>query len=106
MEPKFAVTALSALAHDARLAIFRMLVVAGPKGLGAGSIAEKMGIPKATLSFHLKELSHAGLVDSTRDGRKITYSMRPDGIRDLLAFLTQDCCQGRQELCSLPSNCC
>ncbi|MDA0814512.1 MAG: metalloregulator ArsR/SmtB family transcription factor [Verrucomicrobia bacterium] len=106
MEQHSAIIALSALAHDARLSIFRMLVVAGSEGLGAGMIAECMEIPKATLSFHLKELNRAGLIESTRDGRAITYAMRPDGIRSLLAFLTQDCCEGRPELCSFPSDCC
>ncbi|MCB1099774.1 MAG: helix-turn-helix domain-containing protein [Verrucomicrobiales bacterium] len=107
MEQQSAVAALAALAHDARLGIFRLLVVAGNEGLGAGMIAERMEIPKATLSFHLKELNHAGLIESTRDGRSITYSMRPEGIRSLLEFLTRDCCQGRPELCALPTtDCC
>ncbi|MGK0188783.1 MAG: ArsR family transcriptional regulator [Verrucomicrobiales bacterium] len=105
MEQKSAVIALSALAHDARLAIFRLLVVAGIDGIQAGVIAQELGIPKATLSFHLKELSHAGLIKSSRQGRTITYVMLPDGIRNLLTFLTQDCCQGRQELCLLPTDC-
>lgn len=106
MEQKSAVVALSALAHDARLTIFRLLVAAGPDGIQAGSIARTLDIPKATLSFHLKELQQAGLITSSRKGRSITYAMQPRGIRELLAFLTQDCCQGKENLCVLPSDSC
>ena len=100
MELQQAVLALSALAQESRLAVFRLLVVAGEVGMGAGAIADELGVPKATLSFHLKELAQAGLIGSTRDGRYITYRLRPEGMRSLLGFLSQDCCQGRPELCS------
>jgi ArsR family transcriptional regulator len=99
MEVKTAVTALTALAQESRLKIFRLLVQAGEDGLAAGEIAEELDIPAATLTFHLKELSHAGLVDSQREGRSIRYALRIEGIRDLLNYLLHDCCKGRPELC-------
>jgi ArsR family transcriptional regulator, arsenate/arsenite/antimonite-responsive transcriptional repressor len=99
MEIKQAVRALTALAQESRLAVFRLLVRAGSPGLRAGEIAEALGIPPATLTFHLKELTHADLVESRRDGRSIIYSLRCDGMRELLTFLTRDCCQGQPELC-------
>jgi DNA-binding transcriptional ArsR family regulator len=99
MEVKTAVTALMALAQESRLRIFRLLVRVGADGLAAGEIAEKLGIPAATLTFHLKELSHAGLIESKREGRSIRYSLRVDGMRDLLIYLTEDCCNGHPELC-------
>ena len=99
MEVKTAVTALTALAQESRLRIFRLLVQAGPEGIAAGDIAEELDIPAATLTFHLKELSHAGLIDSERDGRSIRYALRVEGIRDLLNYLLHDCCKGRPELC-------
>jgi DNA-binding transcriptional ArsR family regulator len=101
MEVKTAVTALTALAQESRLRIFRLLVHAGPEGLAAGDIAEELDIPSATLTFHLKELSHASLIDSEREGRSIRYSLRIDGIRGLLYYLLHDCCKGRPELCDL-----
>ena len=99
MEVKTAVIALTALAQESRLKIFRLLVQAGEDGLAAGEIAEELDIPAATLTFHLKELSHAGLVDSQREGRSIRYALRIEGIRDLLNYLLHDCCKGRPELC-------
>jgi DNA-binding transcriptional ArsR family regulator len=104
MEVKTAVTTLTALAQETRLRIFRLLVQAGPAGLAAGQIAEKLGIPSATLTFHLKELSHAGLIDSEREGRWIRYSLRIEGIQDLLNYLLHDCCKGRPEICG-PGGC-
>jgi len=94
-----AVAALTALAQESRLRVFRMLVPLGEEGLAAGEIAEQLGIAPATLTFHLKELSHAGLVASRREGRSIIYALRPDGIRDLMEFLSEDCCQGQPHLC-------
>jgi DNA-binding transcriptional ArsR family regulator len=94
-----AVIALSALAQESRLRVFRLLVRTGPGGLAAGAIAEKLGIPAATLSFHLSHLTQAGLTETRRVGRSIIYAVRVDGIRTLLGFLTMDCCQGRPELC-------
>lgn len=100
-----AVTALTALAQESRLQIFRLLVRKGADGLAAGEIAEKLNIPGATLTFHLKELVHAGLIESRREGRSIRYSLKIAGMRDLLTFLTEDCCQGQPELCG-PIYCC
>ncbi len=99
MEIKTAVAALSALAQETRLAVFRLLVHAGPRGLPAGLIAERLGVPPATLSFHLKELARAGLVTARRESRQIYYAPDFAGMRDLLGFLTEDCCQGRPEVC-------
>jgi len=99
MEVKTAVAALTALAQDSRLRVFRLLVAAGEGGLAAGEIAEALGVAPATLTFHLKELTHAGLVESCREGRSIRYSLREEGVRDLFAYLLEDCCGGRPELC-------
>jgi ArsR family transcriptional regulator len=99
MQETQAVTALSALAHQHRLRIFRLLVTAGPSGVPAGTIAKKVGISPTSTSFHLKELDHAGLVTATRQGRFIRYAVHVDGMRRLLAYLTEDCCQGQPELC-------
>ncbi|MFA7268294.1 MAG: metalloregulator ArsR/SmtB family transcription factor [Sterolibacterium sp.] len=96
MEINTAVRSLVALAQETRLAVFRLLVEAGPEGRNAGAIAEAMGVPAATLSFHLKELSHAGLVVSRQEGRFIFYSANFEAMDDLIAYLTDNCCQGRQ----------
>lgn len=101
-----AATAMSALAQPNRLEVFRLLVRCGEEGMCAGDISEHLSIPKPTLSFHLKELSHAGLISSTRDGRSIIYRLNVNGMKDLMTFLTEDCCQGRPELCTPASNCC
>ncbi|MBT8037699.1 MAG: metalloregulator ArsR/SmtB family transcription factor [Verrucomicrobiae bacterium] len=106
MKPNEAVTALSALAQPTRLDIFRLLVRHGERGLCAGDISQQLETPKPTLSFHLKELSHAGLIESDRVGRSITYRLRISGMRDLMAFLSDDCCQGRPELCTPTQACC
>jgi len=90
---------LGSLAQPARLKVFRLLVKSGPEGLCAGDLSRKLGVPKPTMSFHLKELSQAGLISSEREGRSITYSIRKQGIQQLMTFLTEDCCQGRPELC-------
>ena len=100
MESNDAVSALSALAQDTRLALFRMLVQAGPAGLAAGEIADRLSVPAATLSFHLTQLSHAGLVTSVRYGRSIVYAAEFAAMRGLVDFLTENCCQGRPELCA------
>lgn len=99
---KQAVIELTALANESRLRIFRLLVSTGEEGLAAGAIAEELTIPPATLTFHLKELVHAGLVESRREGRSIIYSLEVDGMRELLTFLSKDCCQGQPELCCAP----
>ncbi len=101
MKNETAVLALSALAHETRLKIFRLLVRKGPVGLNAGQIAKSVGIGATSLSFHLKELDHAGLVKATREGRFINYAIRVEGMRALLGFLAEDCCAGRPELCGV-----
>ena len=101
MELLEAVTALSALSQPSRLEVFRLLVKSGEDGLCAGEISLELGIPKPTLSFHLKELSHAGLITSERNGRSIIYQLHIEGMSELMNFLTQDCCQGRPELCNI-----
>jgi ArsR family transcriptional regulator, arsenate/arsenite/antimonite-responsive transcriptional repressor len=93
------VRSLAALAHEHRLRIFRLLVKRGPSGMPAGEIAEKVGTSPTNTSFHLKELDRAGLLRSTRDGRYIRYAVDVEGMRKLLTYLTEDCCQGRPELC-------
>lgn len=96
MKGKDAVEALGALAQESRLDVFRLLVKQGPSGLPAGAISEKLGIPAPTLSFHLSQLSHAGLVKSKRESRSIIYSANYDGIQELISFLTENCCQGTE----------
>lgn len=100
MESKLAVAALSALAHEGRLSIFRMLVQAGHEGIAAGEMARRLGVPANTLSANLTVLSNAGLVSSRRDGRSIIYTAEYDRMGDLLVYLTRDCCQGRPEVCA------
>ena len=99
MDTKQAIDALGALAQETRLQVFRLLVTAGPQGLPAGEIAESLGAPASTLSFHLAYLSRAGLVVSRRESRSIIYAANFDGMRGLLDFLTQDCCKGQPEMC-------
>jgi ArsR family transcriptional regulator, arsenate/arsenite/antimonite-responsive transcriptional repressor len=99
METKSAVTALAALAQETRLSIFRLLVQAGPRGVAAGDIAQKLDVPSATLSFHLKELSYSALVTSRQESRFIYYSVNFEHMAALMSFLTQNCCQGMPEEC-------
>ncbi len=94
MNSNTVVRALGALAHESRLAIFRALVVAGPEGLAAGDIAQQLGVSPSGLSFHLKDLSHAGLVNARQDGRFIFYSANFDAMSGLIGFLTENCCEG------------
>lgn len=94
MESKIIVAALTALAHETRLSVFRMLVQAGPDGLVAGAICDSIGIPPASLSFHLKELSIAGLVNVRRTGRYLHYSAEFRTMNDLIAYLMENCCGG------------
>lgn len=103
MEITDAITALGALAQENRLAIFRLLVQAGPAGLPAGQIGEHLGIPPATLSFHLSQLSHAGLLQSSRQGRSIIYVADYAAMNALLGFLTENCCAGQPSRCPPPS---
>jgi ArsR family transcriptional regulator len=94
MEKTAAVAALAALAQDTRLDVFRLLVQAGPDGLPPGQICERLGLPSATLSFHLAQLRHAGLVTFQREGRSLIYAAEYAAMNDLLAYLMQNCCQG------------
>ena len=94
METKPAIQALSALAQESRLAIFRLLVQAGPQGMAAGAIGEALDIPPATLSFHLAGLARAGLARSRQEGRFIFYSADFDATNALVGYLTENCCSG------------
>jgi DNA-binding transcriptional ArsR family regulator len=94
MDSKTAITALAALAQESRLAAFRLLVQAGPSGLAASKIAETLGIPPSSLSFHLKELTHANLVAPRQEGRFMFYVAQFDAMNALLGFLTENCCGG------------
>jgi DNA-binding transcriptional ArsR family regulator len=100
MEMETAIRRLSALAQDSRLQIFRLLVQAGPNGLAAGEIAKALAIPANTLSVHLNILANSDLVISRRDGRSRIYATKYDAMRELLAYLIEDCCQGKPEMCA------
>lgn len=92
MQTATVIASLSALAQESRLAIFRLLVEAGPTGLAVGEIGADLKVAPATLSFHLKELTHAGLVKSRQEGRFIFYSAAYDRMNELIAYLTENCC--------------
>jgi DNA-binding transcriptional ArsR family regulator len=94
MDKQQAVHSLGALAHPVRLDVFRALVVAGPEGVTPGVFMERLGVPSATLSFHLKELSNAGLVEQERAGRNVIYRAAYPRMDALIGFLTENCCQG------------
>lgn len=102
MDNATAVKIFASLAQESRLALFRLLVQAGPEGLPAGSIAEQLGLPSSTLSFHLKELVHAGIVQSRQAGRFIYYSADFAAMSALIAFLTENCCGGKLQECCPP----
>ena len=111
MELSAGVAALSALAQDSRLKIFRLLVQFGPVGMAAGHIARRLELPQNTLSFHVASLARAGLVASRKEGRSIIYCIDLEGTRGLLSFLVEDCCGGKAELCgpliaSAEAGCC
>src|SRR5215470_15459233 len=93
MDSNMTVKALAALAQETRLAVFRLLVEAGPPGLTPGLIAGKLELPSATLSFHLKELAHAGLIKARQESRFIHYSANFDAMNGLIAYLTENCCR-------------
>ncbi len=106
METSSAVNALGALAQDSRLAVFRLLVQQGPEGLAAGEIARRLKVPSATMSFHLSQLSRAGLITSRRESRSIIYSASFDRMQALVDFLTENCCQGQPDQCGItPCKC-
>ena len=100
MKTQSAIVALAALAQDSRLAIFRFLVETGPEGSSVGKIGEALSLPAATLSFHLKELTHAALLVSRQEGRFIWYAANFDTMNGLIAYLTDNCCGGKPALCS------
>ena len=99
METKEAVIGLAALAQETRLSLFRLLVKAGPEGLPAGRIGKELEVPGATLSFHLKELSHAKLIKSRQESRFIYYSVDFEYMAELMTFLTEHCCKGMPKSC-------
>ena len=100
METDKVLSALSALAQESRLAVFRLLVKAGPDGMAAGDIARKLKTAANTMSAQLLVLSNAGLIHARRDGRSIIYAVDYDRMGALLLFLTQDCCGGKAEICA------
>jgi ArsR family transcriptional regulator len=99
METRNAIEAFAALAHQQRLAVFRMLVRTGPNGLSAGEIAMRLETPPSSLSFHLTQLERAGLIRSRRESRNVIYAADIEGTRRVISYLTEDCCQGRPEIC-------
>jgi ArsR family transcriptional regulator, arsenate/arsenite/antimonite-responsive transcriptional repressor len=100
MKKSTVVTSLGALAQETRLDIFRLLVQKGPEGMPAGEIGQRLGQPSPTLSFHLNHLRFTGLVTSRRESRSIIYSANFKAMTELLAYLTENCCGGQQELCT------
>jgi DNA-binding transcriptional ArsR family regulator len=102
METQQVLDALAALAQDTRLAVFRLLVESGRDGMTVGRIGEALEVPPATLSFHLKELSHAGLVKSRQESRFCWYSANYEAMNGLIAYLTENCCRGKPETCCAP----
>ncbi|MDR7037684.1 MULTISPECIES: ArsR/SmtB family transcription factor [Methylobacterium] len=100
MDEPQALAAFAALAQENRLRAVRVLVKAGPEGLPAGVLASAVGVSTSNLSFHLKELEHAGLVHSRREGRSIIYGAAYPALSSLVAFLMKDCCQGHPEVCA------
>ena len=106
MEAETVVKALGALAHPVRLQLFRALVVCGPAGMTPGVMQAGVGIPAATLSFHLKELANAGLVTTERASRNLIYRVAFGQMNELLGYLTQNCCEGAAcEVAAVPQNC-
>ena len=99
MEATDAARIFGALAQGSRLEVLRLLLAQGPSGLSAGDLAERLGAPASTTSFHLSALERAGLISATRQGRQIIYAVRIVTLRELLVFLTEACCGGRPELC-------
>ena len=102
MEHKDALGALAALAQETRLDIFRLLVEVGAEGLPAGQIGKRLGLPLATLSFHLNTLKQAGLVDFRRESRSLIYRSNFETMNELLAYLTENCCGGAPAACAIP----
>lgn len=94
VDAEYATRALGALAQEHRLAAFRLLVQAGDDGMAAGAIAERLGVPASSMSFHLAQLGHAGLVTQRRESRSIIYTADYAAMGGLMAYLTENCCQG------------
>ncbi len=105
MEINAAVLALSGLAQENRLEIFKMLVQKGPEGIPAGQIGERLEIPPSTLSFHLGQLKHAGLIDCRRESRTLFYSANYSFMNGLMSYLTENCCEGNTENCKTSVDC-
>jgi DNA-binding transcriptional ArsR family regulator len=99
MNTKQAITVLSALAQESRLAVYRLLVEHAPDGLAASAIAERLGFANATLSFHLKELVHANLLASRQEGRFVYYSVAMGTMSELMGYLTENCCSATGKVC-------
>lgn len=107
MSPDQAVTSLSALAQSSRLKIFRLLVVAGDQGCTVGDIGKQLELPSATLSFHLKELAHSGLIEKKQQGRFVNYVANYSQMKSLITFLSEQCCEGiEQEECAIDVEIC
>ena len=102
LELSFAASALAALGHETRLAVFRLLVQAGEAGLQPGRMAEVLGLPASSLSFHLMHLQHAGLLASRREGRGLIYTTRYDVMEALMGYLLENCCRGEDGACAPP----
>ncbi|MBF2713159.1 ArsR/SmtB family transcription factor [Agrobacterium vitis] len=100
MDQKQALSAFAALSQETRLLIVRMLVVAGPDGMAAGALAEKIDVSPSNISFHLKELEHSGLIAAQRQSRSIIYTANYAALGGLVLFLMEDCCSGHPEICA------
>ena len=96
VDQQSAIAALGALAQETRLALFRLLVARGPDGMAAGAIAEQLSVPPSSLSFHLQELAHAGLITQRRSSRHLNYSAEYAAMNELLLYLTENCCGSGQ----------
>ena len=103
MDQKAAIAALGALAQETRLGAFRLLVATGPQGLPAGVISERLGVLPSSLTFHLNQLHHAGLIIQRRQSRQLIYSAEYSAMNDLLGYLTENCC-GRGQSCAPACN--
>lgn len=99
MKERQALASFGALSQETRLQIVRMLVVAGPDGMAAGSIAERLDVSPSNVSFHLKELDRSGLIGQQREARSIIYTAKYEALSDLVRFLMEDCCAGHPEIC-------
>ncbi|TJX46790.1 MAG: helix-turn-helix transcriptional regulator [Mesorhizobium sp.] len=108
MDERQALSAFAALSQETRLRVLRHLVIAGPNGIAAGAIAEKVEVSASNVSFHLKELERAGLVSVRRDSRSMVYRAEYEALSGLIRFLMEDCCSGKPEICApaLAPGCC